>query len=283
MTSATLADVSVGIPTCDDDPKILTKALSRIVREPIDSTIIVDMSRGSGVRRVAADFEGDVTLIRYPESIGVSDSRNLLIKSCPTQFLIMIDADAIPRPGWAVALRKAFDRDERAAVIGGRILPTWPDAPPLLFQTAPALDFLGMYDLGESAVAVPRIMGTTYAIDRTRLPGNPPFRPDVGRKPGSLLAFEEVAYCLGVIDAGWTIWYEPQATVDHHVRRGRDSWRWMLRRTFVAGQESRLAAERLEPLPRATTMSDRLFRLAIAPTFLAGRLIGPRNTSATHE
>ena len=278
MTTRTLNDLTVGIPTADDDPRILARALDAIVAEPLEQPVlIVDMSRGDGIREVASRFGDRVRLVPFPESSGVSDSRNRLIALAETRYLLMIDADAVPEPGWAAAIRAAFGRDGRAAVIGGRCLPVWPKQPPPLFTTAPAFDFLGMLDLGAEPRPVPRIMGTTYAIDRERLPGDPPFPVEIGRRPGSLLAFEEVAYCLGVESAGWTVWYEPSAVVHHHVRAGRDSWRWMLRRAFIAGRESRLTRERLEPLPRSMHARDRLFLAAIAPCFLAGKAVGPQD------
>jgi hypothetical protein len=119
-------------------------------------------------------------------------------------------------------------------------------------------------------------MGTSYAIDRERLPAGSPFAPDIGRRPGSFLAGEEVDLCLRVKEAGWEISYEPRAVVDHHVRPERAKWSWMLRRIFVAGQESARWSGRLEDLPRKQTARDLLFLGLVSPWFLAGRLKGSR-------
>jgi len=271
-----LDDVTIGMPTCDDDPTILRRVLERVVAEPLaNRPVVVDMSHGNAVREVVASFNDGIQYEGYGDSSGVSDSRNRLIELTETRYLVMLDADAIPESGWTHALRHAFDRDPNAAVIGGRCLPEWIADRPFMFDTAPAFDFLGMFDLGEAALKVPRIMGTTYAIDRDRLPAEPPFPVGLGRRAGSLLAFEEVAYCLGVQERGWSVWYEPAAVVRHHVRVGRDSWAWMQKRAFVAGQESRLTTARLEPLPRTATLRDRAFLGLIAPMYLAGRLRGP--------
>ena len=276
ISAMTLDDLTVGIPTCDDDPEVLGQSLHRVLDEPLTRPpIVVDMSRTSAVHEVIRDFAGRIDFHRYPESTGVSASRNRLIALARTRYLLMIDADAVPEPGWAMTMRDTFERDPRAAVIGGRCLPEWSGRPPALFTSAPALDFLGMFDLGEEAMEVPRIMGTTYAIDCERLPGQPPFSTELGRREGSMLGFEEVAFCLGVSELGWTIWYEPGARVRHFVRDGRATWAWMQRRAFVAGQESRLTEARLEPLPRRLNLRDRAFMAAIAPMYLAGRIRGP--------
>jgi hypothetical protein len=117
-------------------------------------------------------------------------------------------------------------------------------------------------------------MGTSYAVDRERLPRKEPFRLDLGRRPGRLLGGEEVQLSLDVRAAGGRIRYEPGATVGHHVRADRLSWRWMLRRAYAAGRETRWWPERLDSFPRPLTRRDRAFQLATSPAFLAGRLRG---------
>ena len=131
-----------------------------------------------------------------------------------------------------------------------------------------------MLDLGPRPRAIPRVMGTSYALDRERLPGSPPFRGDLGRRPGRLFSWEEVQLSLDVIAAGGRIRYEPAAIVTHHIRADRLSWRWMLRRAHLAGRETRYWHERLEDFPRPLTLRDRVFQLATWPAFASGRLRG---------
>ena len=259
--------------TRDDDPSIFARALDAALAEPLaEPPLVVDMSRGGDVRSVAGARGDRVRYVAYAESRGLSDSRNRIVTSVGTRYLAFVDADAVPAPGWSSALRNAFDRDERAAVVGARCVPVWPAAVPPLFETQPALDFLGMLDLGGKPLVVPRIVGTSFALDRDRLPRSEPFRLELGRTPDSELGGEEVALCDEVRAAGWDVVYEPAALVHHHVRPGRDSWRWMLRRAFVAGREAAHLRRRLEPLPRRSTARDRLFLAAVAPAFVAGRV-----------
>jgi hypothetical protein len=160
------------------------------------------------------------------------------------------------------------------ALVGARIVPVWPRHAPPLFTTSIGLELLGMLDLGPEPCELPRVMGTSYAVDRERLPGLEPFRLDLGRRPGRLLAWEEVQLSLDVRAAGGSIRYEPRAVVRHHVRPERLSWRWMLRRAYVAGRETRLAPDRLDPFPRPLTPRDRAFQIATSPAFYAGRARG---------
>jgi glycosyltransferase involved in cell wall biosynthesis len=230
------------------------------------------MSRGNAIGAIAAVITG-VRYVRYAESTGVSDSRNRIFELAETRYVLLIDADAVPEAGWASAMRRSFEHGDRVGIVGARCLPVWPRRPPPLFETAPAFDLLGMFDLGSKPLDVPRIMGTSYAIDRKSAP-RPPFSLAYGRRPGSLESSEEVLLCDAVRAAGWTVRYEPDAIVRHHLRPERASWRWMLRRARVAGLEARRAGARPEALPRQFGLRDYAFLAAITPAYFDGRLRG---------
>ncbi|MDQ6751711.1 MAG: glycosyltransferase [Actinomycetota bacterium] len=268
--------MTVGIPTCDDDPGVLSLALDAIAREPITHPpVIVDMSSTDRIAEIARARREPVRYVRCPESSGVAESRNRIVGLTETRYLLFLDADAVPRPGWAGALAGAFAGGERVALVGARIVPVWPHAAPPLFTTKIGLELLGMLDMGLERCELPRVMGTSFAVDRERLPRVEPFRLDLGRRPGRLLAWEEVQLSLDVRAAGGAILYEPSATVEHHVRAERLSWRWMFRRVYAAGRETRRWPERLDSFPRPLTLRDRAFQLVTTPAFLAGRLRGP--------
>lgn len=268
-------DVTVGMPTCDDDPHVVSLALDalagqRLARPPL----IVDMSTTDRIERALRTHAGRVQYHAFRESSGVAESRNRIVELAETRSLLFLDADAVPEPGWAMALLEALHAGEEVALVGARILPSWPSAAPPLFTTTIGLELLGMLDLGSTPCDLPRVTGTSFALDRDRLPSPRPFRPELGRGPGRALGWEEVQLSLDVRAAGGRIRYEPRAVVRHHVRPDRLSWRWMLDRAYRAGRETRFAAGRLEPFPRELTPRDRLFQLATAPAFFAGRLRG---------
>ena len=267
-----MRDVTVGMATFDDDPAIFALALDAALAQVEQPVVVADMSRGNEIRAAAAARGARVRYLAATDSAGLSDSRNRIVAAAVTRYLAFLDADAVPEPGWAAALRAAFERDDRVAVAGARSIPVWPRRPPPLFETQTAGDYLSMLELGPSPKEVPRIVGTSFALDRDRLPAGSPFSLELGRRPGSALGGEEVDFCERVRAAGWRVVYEPDAVVKHHVRRGRDSWRWMLRRAYLAGREARRAGRRFEPLPRRLGARDVLFLAAIAPAFAAGRL-----------
>jgi GT2 family glycosyltransferase len=265
--------------TRDDDPAILSEVLDAVIAEGDGNPVVlVDMSADDGVRRVCELRSSEVRYFHLPGSRGVSDSRNAVVAQVATRYVLFLDSDAVPEPGWAAAMRAAFERDPDAAVVGARVLPRWTSSPPRLLRTGYAGDFLSLFDLGEEPVTVPRIMGTSYAIDLERVPERP-FPPELGYQVGNPLGGEEVELCERAQREGWTVLYEPAAVVRHIIGPGRATWRSMQRRAFHAGQEARRLRHRHPALPRKVTRADRLFQAAIAPAFAAGWAIGP-GTSA---
>src|SRR5262245_17787255 len=271
IESATvLPDVTVGLPTYDDDTALVARLLDAVLGEPIaQPPIVVDMSRGDGIEAVAAE-RPRIRYVRYRDSAGTSDSRNKVVELTETRYLLFVDADAVPDPGWATKMREGFVDD--VAVVGARCLPVFPTRVPPLFGSAAALDLLGMFDLGDEPLTVPRIMGTSFAIDLQRLPSRPPFSLAHSRGPGSFEAGEEVQLCNAVRTAGWSVRYQPEAVVHHHLRPERVNWRWMVNRARTAGREARRDDGRPEPLPRRFGARDYAFLAAIAPAYFAGRL-----------
>lgn len=264
------SDITIGIPTYNDDPEVFRRVLATATSASDAPLIVVDMSTNEGVAKVCSDFAQRVRYVAFPESCNVSHSRNKLFSETQTRYLNYLDSDAIPEPGWLDAIVDAFASD--VAVVGSRIVPLWSSKPPLLFDTAPAADWLSCFDLGSKRIDVPRIMGTSYAVDRNKF-DRPPFDEQLGRSPGWPLAIEEPALCVKAIAQGHRVVYAPASVVGHTLPAERLNWSWMWRRAHTAGRETRIQGGRFEPLPRAPfTFKDRLFQALCAVPFFLGRL-----------
>jgi GT2 family glycosyltransferase len=269
-------DVTIAIPTFNDDPAVFARVLD-VAGAAGSPVVVVDMSTDDRVAEVCRGRE-QVRFCAFPDSGGVSHSRNRCIELARTRHVAFLDSDAIPQPGWLEPLSARLEED-RVAVVGSRVLPDFGARPHRLFSTTTASDWLSLFDLGDEPCEVPRIMGTSYAIDRTRVP-DPPFDESLGRRPGWPLAREENALCEAARARGGLVLYEPASVVRHQIPPGRLTWRWMWRRAHTAGRETR-AAGRDEPLPRPPlTPADQVFRMAVALPFLAGTLSRPRERDA---
>lgn len=268
------ADITVAIPTFEGDPALLRRVMAAAAEQTQLPVLVVDMSR-TDIVADAADAVGGIEVVRFAESRGVSHSRNELVRRATTRYVLFLDSDAVPEAGWLDAMRAGFEQPD-VAIVGARILPAWPRRPPRLIDSVTARDWISMFDLGDIAQPVPRVMGTSYALDRERVVDRP-FNEALGRRPGVEVAHEEVQLAIDTARAGWRCWYAPDAVVHHHISRERTTWRFMVRRAFTAGRETALwPDEGIEPLPRPPfTWHDHAFRALMAPAFLAGRFKGP--------
>jgi GT2 family glycosyltransferase len=266
------ADLTIAMPTFEGDPVLLRRVLSGAVAQAERDVIVVDMSRTTVVADACAELAG-IDYVAFPESRGVSHSRNECVRRATTRHVLFLDSDAVPEPGWAAAMAGGFD-SAGVAIVGARVLPAWERAPTRLLRSATASDWLSMFDLGPDSREVPRVMGTSYALDRERV-GDAPFDEALGRSPGLAIAHEEVRLALDAQRHGWRCFYAAGAVVRHHLPAARVTWRAMLGRAYVAGQETHLEREPLAPLPRDMTAADHAFRALMAPAFLLGRARGP--------
>jgi GT2 family glycosyltransferase len=268
-------DVTILVPAFNDSPAIFGRMLASVRADaPEAPLVVVDMSPQASLGALL-ERDAHARYVHFPESGGVSHSRNRLAREAQTRLVVYLDSDAFVEPGWLDAMRERLSTPD-VAVVGSRILPAWERPPGALMTTVTASDWLSLYDLGDSAIDVPIIVGTSYGVDLDLAP-DPPFDESLGRRPGWPLAMEENRLCETVRANGRRVVYEPKAVVRHNIPAARASWRWMWRRAHTAGRETR-AAGRSEPLPgRKLGPRDRLFQAIVAPAFFAGMARKPRS------
>jgi glucosyl-dolichyl phosphate glucuronosyltransferase len=273
------AEATIAIPTFNPAPAIFQEVLTRAASVGLP-VLVVDMSTDGCVERACADADGDIMYDKFPQSRGVSQSRNRCVELAGTRRVIFLDSDAFPEEGWAAAMLKRLDESD-IGVVGAKILPQWETPPPRLFQCHTAGLHLSLFDIGPLSRDVPRIIGTSYALDRTRVP-SPPFDESIGRRPGWGLSGEENKLCVESRRMGFRVVYEPASVVFHHVSTARLRWRWMWSRAYSSGREQALTG-REEALPHpALTWVDRAFKATIAIPFLAGKVRGVPGSSGVH-
>jgi len=267
------AAATIAIPAMHDDPEVFGRVLDlALAASEHERVVVVDMSQNDALAQVCATKGHRVQHHAFPESGGVSHSRNRCVELSDTRHVVFLDSDAFVEPGWIDALFECLGED-RVAVAGSRVVAEWEGRPGRLLQTTTASDWLSLFDFGERPVDVPRIMGTSYAIDRDRV-ADPPFDETLGRRPGWPLAMEENALCEWSRARGWRVVYQPRSVVRHRIPAERSTWRWMWQRAHTAGRETRIAG-RFEPMPeRALGLEDRLFQATVALPFLAGVVAG---------
>lgn len=174
-----------------------------------------------------------VTVVGTDES-GVIAAMNAAVGACHGDIIALTDDDAEPRPDWTERLVAAF-ADPRVGGVGGR------DWQPL--ERGDRTDVgrvqwfgrvIGNHHLGAGpARPVDVLKGANIAI-RAPLLAAAGF--DVRLRGAGAQMFWEMALCLPIRRAGWTLIYDPAIAVDHHIAVRHDADQ-RHRGVFVAGPQ----------------------------------------------
>lgn len=196
-----------------------------------NEVILVDNgSRDDSVARVRGGWP-EVRVIANDENVGFCRANNQAIRASDSPYLLLVNTDARLAPGSIATLLGHLERDERAAVVGPRLV--YGDG---AFQrwTAgrlPTVASLGVFLLGLDRIAPGSLgRGSLYlARDRDRA-----FRPEwvssavmavrraaldeVGLLDESIFVYmDDVDLCARAVAAGWHVWYAPETTATHFM------------------------------------------------------------------
>jgi glycosyltransferase involved in cell wall biosynthesis len=166
---------------------------------------------------------------------GLSNARNLAASLARADLIAFIDDDAIAAPDWSASIVRAFEAaGERAAVIGGRVLPRWVSSKPV-WLSDDLLKYLTVIDWGGSLRELPSdqwLAGCNIAFDKNALIAVGGFSRALGRiGPGlSLLSNEEIEVMERIRATGRVSLYCPEAVVEHVIDPARLKRNWFRRR-----------------------------------------------------
>lgn len=194
---------------------------------PVDELIVVDNGSGDGTREAVAaaltPHRPRCRVIVEPEG-GLSVARNRLLTEASAPIVCFLDDDARPSPGWLAALRRAWtDASGRVASVGGPIRPEWGGPRPAWLADR-LLYLVGMLDLGAEQRRLDQTPGQGYVWGGNMSLRVEPvlelggFDPDWGARPEAPDdAGEEEELQRRLAAAGYEVWYEPGAAVEHYV------------------------------------------------------------------
>lgn len=186
-------------------------------------------------RRVGAAAPRPWTLVHEPV-IGLSAARDAGVRRSRGEWVVFLDDDAEPWPGWLDAYAAWFG--ERAVdSLGGPVEPLW--SGPLPDWLGPGLlPYLSAWDRGPEPVdlrynELPR--GANVAFRRAALERVGGFDRRLGRRGRSLRSCEEIEVGLRIERTGARTLYVPGAGVRHRVETERLTPLWMERRFAAQG------------------------------------------------
>lgn len=228
--TGTPPEVSIVIPT-RNRPESLRQCLRRLGSDPTRPTmevLVVDDDPAGSAVDVCAETDGIILLSQAGQ--GAANARNAGATVARGRWLVFLDDDCFPRPGWLDGLLTSCQHDHSLLVAGRMVnaLPTNPFAQ----ATQELLDFLHEVDNGSNG-SVRFVASSNLAVSRDsflRLGGFDPSYPVAGG--------EDRDFCARWRAAGGRIQICGNATVDHahpmgltgfcrqHYRYGRGAWRF---------------------------------------------------------
>jgi hypothetical protein len=223
-------------------PAAVAEALAALAAQ-IPPTKILLVTSGLSAAEAAAHAAAAPGALEQEPRPGLSLARNRALAWAAAQgaaAVAFVDDDAIVDRGWWEALCRRWESgEERIAVIGGPIRPSWAVRPPP-WISPPLLATLTLLDLGghelELDPTVTTVFGAnvSFAVEPLREIGG--FDPAFGHSGRRVFFSEEDQAQRALAARGFRVLYAPELGVRHVIPAERLTRRSFVRRRFAYGR-----------------------------------------------
>ncbi|MCK4296790.1 MAG: glycosyltransferase family 2 protein [Candidatus Marinimicrobia bacterium] len=238
--------MQVSIVICTHNrKKYLKNAIESVIHQTINKDayeiIIVDNASSDGTDHlIRSYFSNKFNVMYFYESkVGLSAARNRGLKEAKGKYVAFLDDDAIAAPDWLEKIVENFETVKpMPGCIGGKVEPIWESERPK-WLSCKMLSTLTILDLSEEPLFLTDkkkcIVGTNMAFPKYILDRLGGFKVNLGRKGNKLLSNEENLLRQNLVDKGYSIFYNPEIIVKHHIPAERLTKKWFYKRMFWQG------------------------------------------------
>jgi glycosyltransferase involved in cell wall biosynthesis len=189
--------------------------------------IVVDNNSTDRTREIVERFslaDGRVRYVFEPAQ-GLSHARNAGIRQARAPLIAFTDDDVRAEPNWVAAIVQAFEEHPEVDVIGGRVLPLWPAAPPA-WLTRDHWAPLAIVDYGEAPVGVTAehpicLVGANLAFRRAVFDGVGLFATSLQRVKDGIGSLEDHEFQLRLLGTGRKGLYDPRIVLHAEIQPNR--------------------------------------------------------------
>ncbi|MFO7947040.1 MAG: glycosyltransferase family 2 protein [Armatimonadota bacterium] len=221
------------------------------VEGPAPEIIVVDNASTDGSAQMVRAQFSDVTLIALEENIGYAAGNNRAIEEAGGHRILLLNPDIVVQEGSVEALHDFLDEHPEAGAVAPRLLQpdgsvqltcrSFPDPDVILYEA------LGLSRLFPHSRTFGKYRMSWWDYDDTRPVDQPMasallIRSDVFDEIGLFderfpIFFNDVDFCRRMWDAGWEIWFTPEAQMRHE---GGASTRQVRRKMIIESHKSLL-------------------------------------------
>ena len=242
---------SVIIPTYKR-PECLSDALSSVIaqdfsKDDYEIVIVDNGAQATPELAVLCDPAARPSVCYIHEaSNGLHHARHAGAKLARGEILVYIDDDVLCPPGWLTAMMTPY-QDQQVAMVAGKVVLHFEETPPAWLP--PFHGLLSALDWGDTARAVSPYgtpVGCNMSVRKKVLFEVGGFNPD-GFGDRSLIHLRgdgECGLAHKIHEAGYLVWYAPEAMLEHRVPSTRMTPQYVEWRSAIGGIEDAYTALR---------------------------------------
>lgn len=210
-----------------------SELLSRCLRSVYDTIddwcveiVVVDNASTDGSAEMVHREFSRVRLIQNAENVGFARANNQALRTIQGRYALLLNSDAAVRPGALQAMCRLMDRHPEAGIVGGKLLnpdgsfqSSYMDFPTILSET---LLVTKLYRIihpscfpSHSAAQSRKLCEADWVSGASLMIRRETLEQVGGLDEDYYMYSEEVDWCWRVKQAGWKIFYLPEAEVAH--------------------------------------------------------------------
>ena len=241
--------ISVAICTYNR-ARFITKALDSLLNQSFNKdlfeVIVVDNNSRDNTKELLTAYQKEHTSLNCrfvtETNQGVAFTRTRGAMEAKGEIVAYLDDDCMAESNWLNEITKFYDSHPEAMSTGGRIIPLYLTPIPKWFGKY-FWGLVGNYDQGKSVFQMKGVRypsGANMHFRKTAFDKYGYFDGDLGRSGKSLMAGEEKAMYLKLINANEKIYYLPHVIVHHHVEENKFDKEYVKRHSMGIGASERL-------------------------------------------